>query len=286
MSLFSELKRRNVFRIAIAYLAAAWLVTEVAGTVLPAFGYGDAELRVIIILLAVALIPVLVLSWVFEVTPEGLRREVEVEREASITRYTGKKIDRMIVALLALALGYFAFDKFILDPARDIRIAESAREEGRVEAITETADRSIAVLPFENRSMREEDVYFTDGIHDEILTRLAGIGTLSVTSRTSVMRYRDTTLPIPEIAQELGVATILEGGVQRAGDQVRINVQLIDARSDKHLWAETYTRELNTDSLFAIQSELTARIADALQAHLTPTEQARLFARPTTSLEA
>ena len=131
MSLFSELKRRNVIRVAMAYVVAAWLIIQVVETILPAFGYGDIAIRYLVIVLAIALIPTLVLSWAFEITPKGLKREVDVVREHSITRYTGKKLDRIIMVLLALALGYFAFDKFVLDPVEDVKIAESARQEGR-----------------------------------------------------------------------------------------------------------------------------------------------------------
>jgi TolB-like protein/Tfp pilus assembly protein PilF len=166
-------------------------------------------------------------------------------------------------------------------------IAQSARQEGLTAALNESfGEKSIAVLPFENRSNREEDQFFTDGIHDDLLTTIAKIGSMTVISRTSVMEYRDTLKKIPQIAKELGVANILEGGIQRSGNHVRINVQLIDAATDKHLWAETYNRELTTENLFAVQSEITRIIADALQAELSTDEQRRLNARPTDNLLA
>jgi TolB-like protein len=146
--------------------------------------------------------------------------------------------------------------------------------------------KSIAVLPFANRSSREEDAYFADGIHDDLLTSLAKVGALKVISRTSVMRYRESNLSIPEIAAELGVSTILEGGIQRSGEQVRINVQLIEAESDEHLWAENYDRALSAENLFAIQSEISIEIVSALKATLTDEETQRLSERPTDSLEA
>ncbi len=172
-------------------------------------------------------------------------------------------------------------------PVEDEQLAQSARQEGHAAARTESHDdNSIAVLPFDNRSSREEDQFFTDGIHDDLLATIAKIGSIKVISRTSVMEYRDTIKKIPQIAQELGVANILEGGIQRSGNQVRINVQLIDAATDEHLWAEIYDRELTAANLFAVQSEITKKIADALQAELSTDEQLRIDARPTDNLQA
>jgi len=287
MSLFNELKRRNVFRIGAAYVVGAWLLIQVTETIFPLFGFGDTPARLVVIVLAIGFIPSLILSWVFEVTPEGLKKDADVDSEKSITQTTGRKLDRIILVVLALALGYFAFDKFVLDPVEDEQIAQSARLEGLTAALTESdGDQSIAVLPFENRSNREEDQFFTDGIHDDLLTTIAKIGSMKVISRTSVMEYRDTIKKIPQIAQELGVANILEGGIQRSGNHVRINVQLIDAVNDEHLWAEIYDRELTAENLFAVQSEITRIIADALQAELSTDEQRRVNARPTDNLQA
>ncbi len=287
MSLFNELKRRNVFRVGAAYIVAAWLVIQVVETLFPVYGLSDAAIRIVVAILGVGFIPVLILSWVFEFTPEGLKKDADVDSEKSITQTTGRKLDRIILVVLALALGYFAFDKFVLDPVEDEQIAQSARQEGLTAALTKSyGDRSIAVLPFENRSNREEDQFFTDGIHDDLLTTIAKIGSMKVISRTSVMEYKDTIKKIPQIAKELGVAHILEGGIQRSGNQVRINVQLIDAATDKHLWAEIYDRELTAENLFAVQSEITRIIADALQAELSTDEQRRIDARPTDNLQA
>jgi TolB-like protein/Tfp pilus assembly protein PilF len=287
LSLFNELKRRNVFRIGAAYVVGAWLLIQVAETIFPLFGFGDTPARLIVIVLAIGFIPSLILSWVFEITPEGLKKDADVGSEKSLTQSTGRKLDRIILVVVALALGYFAFDKFVLDPVEDEQIAQSARQEGLTAALTESlGDRSIAVLPFENRSNREEDRFFTDGIHDDLLTTIAKIGSMTVISRTSVMEYKDTIKKIPQIAQELGVANILEGGIQRSGNHVRINVQLIDATTDKNLWAETYNRELTAENLFAVQSEITRIIADALQAELSTDEQRRINAMPTDNLRA
>jgi len=287
LSLFNELKRRNVFRIAAAYVVASWLLIQVAETIFPLFGFGDTPARLVVIILSIGFIPSLIFSWVFEITPEGLKKDVDIDHEEAINQTTGKKLDRVILVVLALALGYFAFDKFVLDPARDQSKIETARQEGRTAALTEAyGDKSIAVLPFDNRSNREEDQFFTDGIHDDLLTTIAKIGSIKVISRTSVMEYKDTVKKIPQIAQELGVANILEGGIQRSGNKVRINVQLIEAATDGFLWAEIYNRELTAENLFAVQSEITKMIADALQAKLSTDEQLRIDARPTDNLQA
>jgi len=221
MSLFSELKRRNVFRVGIAYIVVAWLVIQVAETIFPLFGFGDGPTRLVVIMLAIGFIPVLIFSWAFELTPQGLMRESEIDPDRSITAHTGKKLDRVIIVVLVVALGYFAFDKFVLDPQRDVEITESATRAGAEQAREEArlgmfSDKSVAVLPFVNRSERKDDEYFTDGMHDELLTRLSRIASMKVISRTSVMHYRNTEKTTPEIARELSVATILEGGVQRS----------------------------------------------------------------------
>jgi TolB-like protein/tetratricopeptide (TPR) repeat protein len=291
LSFIIELKRRNVLRVAAAYVVTAWLVIQVVETILPAFGYGDDAVRVVTIVFGIGLIPALVFAWAFELTPEGLKKEKDVVRSQSITPSTGKKLDRMIMMVLALALGYFAFDKFVLNPQRAVDIAKTAAEAGeqraREEARLDTfSEKSVAVLPFANRSEKKEDEYFTDGMHDEILTRLSRIASLKVISRTSVMNYRGTDKSIPEIARELSVATILEGGVQRSGNHVRINVQLIDAHTDEHVWADIYDRELTAENLFAVQSDISTSITQALKAKLTPNESLALKKPPTDNLQA
>jgi TolB-like protein/Tfp pilus assembly protein PilF len=291
MSIYQELRRRNVFRVAAAYAVTAWLLVQVAETMFPLFGFGDAPARIVVIVLAIGFVPAIIISWVFEITPEGLRRDVDIERDHVVAPHAGRILDRVTIAVLIIAVSYFAFDKFVLDPQRDRDItetaaragAEQAREEARLDMFS---DKSIAVLPFANRSEQKEDGYFTDGMHDELLTRLSRISALKVISRTSVMRYRETDKSVPEIGKELSVATVLEGGVQRAGSQVRINVQLIDARTDEHLWAEIYDRELTAENLFAIQSEISTEIAEALEATLSPEERMRVYDLPTASLDA
>ncbi|MBT8065020.1 MAG: tetratricopeptide repeat protein [Gammaproteobacteria bacterium] len=297
MSFLEELKRRNVFRVGAAYAVAAWVALQLLDVVgeileLPAWG-GKLILAVIVIGFFVAV----VVAWAYELTPEGVKREKDVDRSQSISNQTGRRLNAVIIGLMAVAIAYLLFDKFYLAP----RLASTGSDEDQVQAAPSAApvppgtgetepavisSQSIAVLPFDNRSRREEDEFFVEGIHDDLLTTLARIGSLKVISRTSVNKYRDTDKSLPEIAGELGVATVMEGAVQRSGNTVRINVQLIDAQTDEHLWAEIFDRELTADNLFAIQSEISSEIARALEATLSPEEQARINERPTDNLAA
>lgn len=275
MILFDELKRRNVIRMAGLYLVGAWLLVQVAGTVLPMFGAPDWLPRSIVILLAIGFLPALIFSWVFELTSQGLKRDEDVEPEESIAPQTARRMNRMIIAVLVLALGYFAVDKFVLAPRRAAPPNES---------LSGASAKSIAVLPFENLSEDKANAYFAEGIQDEILTRLAKIADLKVISRTSTQHFKSSPDNLPQIARQLGVAHILEGSVQKASDQVRVNVQLINALSDAHLWADTFDRKL-TD-IFAVESEIAKTIADTLQAKLTGSEERAIAARPTENSEA
>ena len=235
-----------------------------------------------IILLALGFIPAVIFSWVFELTPQGLKREEDVAPEQSITPQTGRRMDRMIIVVLVLALGYFAFDKFVLTPRREAALVASAVPNESKSVINA---KSIAVLPFENRSEDKANAYFTDGVQDEILTDLAKIADLKVISRTSVLQYKSgVARNLREIAQQLGVANVVEGSVQRSGNRVRVNAQLVDARNDAHLWAQTYDRDLA--DVFAIQSEIAKAIADQLQAKLSPNEKKAIEQPPTTDLAA
>jgi len=218
---FVELKRRNVIRMAGLYLVGAWLVVQVAGTVLPMFGAPEWLPRTIVVLLAIGFVPAVISSWVFELTPEGLKREEDVSPERSITPQTGRRMDRMIIVALVLALGYFAFDKFVLTPRREAALVSSASPNESKSVINE---KSIAVLPFENRSRDPDNAYFADGIQDEILTRLAKIADLKVISRTSTQHYKSAPENLSEIARQLGVAHIVDASVQKGGDSGRVNV--------------------------------------------------------------
>jgi TolB-like protein len=271
MSLFAELKRRNVFRVGAAYVVAAWLLIQVAETIFPLFGYGDTPARIVVVVLAIGLVPTMIFAWAFELTPEGLKRESEVDRSQSITPHTAKKLDRIIMVSLALALGYFAFDKFVLDPQRDsaseaqkVTEVEQARQAGRTEALVESyGDKSIAVLPFVNMSDDAGNEYFSDGISEELLSLLAKLPELRVISRSSAFSFKGKDIAIPEIARQLNVAHILEGSVRKSGNTLRITAQLIEARSDTHLWSETWDRPL--DDIFAIQDEIAATVVEQLK---------------------
>ena len=285
MGFIAELKRRNVIRMAGLYLVAAWLITQVAGTVLPMFDAPAWLPRSVVIILAIGFLPALVFAWIFELTPDGLKRDSDLDASQSTSPQVATRMNRLIIAILVLALVYFAIDKFIIsrsvNETREASVAAALKS-----ANSKRESPSIAVLPFDNRSALPEDVFFVDGMHDDILTQLSKISGLKVISRTSVESFRDTKLSMREIAQRLGVKTILEGAVQRGGNRVRINMQLIDAATDGHLWAETYDRELNAENIFAIQSEVTAAITGSLQARLTEGEKADLSAIPTKSMAA
>ncbi len=276
MSFFSELKRRNVLRVGAAYIVTGWLVVQVVETLFPIYGLSDGAIRLVVNVLVVCLIPMLVLAWVFEWTPEGLKRDAEVELEpgASSSLAAAKRLDRIILVVLALALGYFAFDKFVLELQREAVEAEQqqaevqrAREEGRREALVESyGDASIAVLAFQNLSSDEEQEYFADGIAEEILNQLAAIPELRVISRSSAFTYRDREVPIPQIVRELNVAHVLEGSVRKAGDRIRVTAQLIEGGTDTHLWSQTWDRTL--DDVFAIQDEIAADVVRELKVTL------------------
>jgi TolB-like protein/Flp pilus assembly protein TadD len=287
-SFFAELKRRNVIRMAGLYLVGAWLLTQVAGTVLPMFGAPDWLPRSIVILLAIGFLPAVIFSWVFELTPQGLKRDEDVAPEQSIAPQTARRMDRMIIVVLVLALAYFGFDKFVLAPRREAALvgatAQSHTASTPNESKSPTSAKSIAVLPFENLSEDKANAYFASGIQEEILTRLAKIADLKVISRTSTQQYQSKPGNLSEIAKQLGVANILEGSVQKAADQVRVNVQLIQAASDSHLWADTYDRKLV--DIFGVESEVAKAIAEALQARLTGGEQRALAVKPTNNSEA
>jgi len=264
LSLFGELKRRNVYRAGAAYVVTAWLVIQVVETIFPAFGFSDAAVRTVIIVLSIGFIPAVISAWAFELTPDGLKRESEVDRTSSAVRKMDKRLDRLIMVALALALGYFALDKFVMDPIRDEAKIAGARQEGRSEALVESyGEQSIAVLAFEDMSPGNDQEYLSDGIAEELLNLLAEIPELRVVSRSSAFSFKGMNLEIPEIAKRLNVAHILEGSVRKDGNKVRITTQLIEAHSDTHLWSENYDRTL--DDIFAIQDEIAASVVEQLK---------------------
>ncbi|MGB5256996.1 MAG: hypothetical protein WBN44_07050, partial [Woeseiaceae bacterium] len=268
MQIFVELRRRNVFRVAAAYLVSAWLIIQVVETIFPPFGFGDAAIRAVVITLGIGLLPVLIISWIFELTPDGLKLDKDVDRTQSVARHTGRLLDRAIVAVLILALGYFAVDKFLLDPARDAKQLESARQEARSEAIiAQVGDRSIAVLPFADMSPEKDQSYFSEGVAEELLNLLATIPEMRVTSRSSAFSFKDRGLSVPEIAERLRVSYVLDGSVRKAGDQLRISTQLIDARSDTQLWSKNFDRTLQ--NIFQIQDEIAEDVVNQVKGTLS-----------------
>jgi len=282
LSFINELKRRNVLRVGTAYVVAAWLVIQVVETLFPVYGLSDASIRIVITILAIGLIPTLVIAWAFELTPEGLKKESEVDRSQSIAAHTGRKLDRMIMVVLALALGYFAVDKFVLSESREATLVEEARQEGRTEALViSDADQSIAVLPFVNMSDDPANEYFSEGLSEEILNLLAKIPGLKVIGRTSSFAFRGSNNDLRSIGQTLGVKTLLEGSVRKSGERVRVTTQLINAADGSRIWSDTYDRTM-TD-IFEVQDNVASAIIDALQIHVgtTPTR-----GRPTGNPEA
>ena len=267
MNLISELGRRNVLRVAMAYIVAAWLIIQVVETLFPIFGFPDQAIRTVVIVLGIGFVPAVVGAWIFEFTPHGLKLDKDVDRSHVASRNTKRRLDQTIIVILVFAMSYFALDKFVFAPGRAIVREAEVAEQARTEAVVGFyGDRSIAVLPFENMSADPEQEYFADGIAEDVLTLLAGIRELRVISRSSAFAFKGQGLEIPEIASRLDVAHILEGSVRKSCNRVRVTAQLIEARTDTHLWAQTYDRDL--EDVFAIQDEIAADVARNLQIKL------------------
>src|SRR5438067_10220265 len=261
---FAELKRRNVVRAAGLYLVGAWLITQVAGTVLPMFGAPDWLPRTVVILLAMGFLPTLIFSWIFEMTPEGLKRDEDVPIEQSTAPQTARRMNRMIIAVLVLALGYFVFDKFVLTPRREAALV-AARPSSSSNAATN--EKSVAVLAFANLSDDKGSEYFSDGVSEELLTVLQKIPGLHVAARTSAFSFKGKNATAQEIGEKLGVAHLVEGSVRKAGDVVRIAARLTQANTGEEQWSENYTRNLK--DVFAVQTEIAQTIVEQLRGQLT-----------------
>ena len=285
---FAELKRRNVYKVAVAYAIVAWLLIQVATQVFPFFEIPNWAVRLVVLLVILGFPIALFLAWAFEITPEGIKRAEDVSPQESITKRTGRKLIWTTVVLAVIAAGLLAFQLLrpkSTDASR--QNAGAARTEAATGSTASTSipEKSIAVLPFENLSDDKQNSFFTDGVQDEILTDLARVADLKVISRTSVMQYKSgAQRNLREIGQQLGVAHLLEGSVQRAGGKVRVNAQLIDARTDGHQWAQSFDRDIA--DVFAIQSEIAKAIADQLQAKLSPSEKIAMEQRPTSDVAA
>jgi TolB-like protein/Tfp pilus assembly protein PilF len=263
---FAELKRRNVYKVAIAYGVVAWLLMQVASQIFPFFEIPNWGVRLVVLLLVIGFPVAIILAWAFELTPEGLKR-TEVADELPRKSEQNRAWIYVVIIAGVVAAGLFFFGRY------------TSSKQG-----AEMSEKSIAVLPFENRSEDKTNAYFAEGVHDEILTRLSKIADLKVTSRTSTQHYKSAPKNLAEIAKQLGVAHVLEGSVQKSGDEVRVNVQLIKAANDSQVWAETFDRKL-TD-IFSVESDVAKAIADQLRAHITRLEEQVIAAKPTKNIEA
>ena len=254
-NLFQELKRRNVFRVAIAYVAITWLIIQVADIVFENFGTPEWVMKTLMFLLAIGFPLAILFAWAYEMTPEGIRREKDVDRSQSITHETGQKLNRTIIVVLLVAVGFLLVDKFMMRHSTDAPADVST-----------TAEKSVAVLPFVAMSRGEDDEFFADGLTEEILNSLTRVPELLVTARTSAFHFKGQDIPVPEIATQLGVAHVVEGSVRRSGDRLRVTAQLIRAADGFHLWSENYDRE--TQDTFGVQTDIAEKIATALGVYL------------------
>jgi TolB-like protein/rhodanese-related sulfurtransferase len=289
MSFIDQLKRRNVFRVGIAYLIVAWLIAQVTELALDSFATPDWVMKTVLFLLVIGFPLALFLAWAFELTPDGVKLEKDVVRSESITRLTGRKFDFAIIGLLLLAIAFLIVDNYVLDDATD-RLAETAAEQRLEPASLEKMafplpDKpSIVVLPFDNMSGDEEQEYFVDGITEDLTTDLSKLGGLFVIARNSAFTYKGKAVSARQVAEELGVQYIVEGSVRRVGDRIRINAQFIDALSGHHVWAERYDGSL-TD-VFALQDSVVEQIVSALAINLPGTELAMTLIGGTDNPEA
>ena len=273
MGIISELKRRNVFKVAVAYLVAAWLIVQLAEILIPMLLLPEWVGRFIFLLLVVLFIPTLIAAWALELTPEGIKLEKDVDRSQSITPQTGQKLNGLIIGVLALAVVLLLVDKVWLSGSRDESV-ETAAE----------VDKSVAVLPFADLSQNQDQEWFADGLAEEILNALARTPDLLISARTSTFAYKGTDKDIPTIARELGVAHVLEGSVRRAGERIRVTAQLIRAADGFHLWSQNYDRDA-TD-VIEIQEDLAIQIANALETTMDPATLRDMLHVGTSSVEA
>ncbi len=277
-SLFAELRRRNVFKAGAAYLALGWVVVQITATLVPVLNLASSLVQIVTWIGLIGFPFVIMFSWIYELTPEGLKRESEVDRSASITHVTGRRMDYLIVGLLVLAIGFTAFDRYgprrsgtatsieMAVPAVSTGAAASPAAPTALQPSPAVSDNSIAVLPFVNMSSDKEQDFFSDGITEELLNLLAKIPQLQVTARTSSFSFKGKEIGIREIAKTLSVTHVLEGSVRKSGNQVRITAQLINAVNDKHLWSETYDRKL--DDIFKVQDEIAGKVVEELKVTL------------------
>ncbi|MEO2178154.1 MAG: adenylyl cyclase, partial [bacterium] len=286
MSFFEELKRRNVFRVGIAYGVAAWVILQVADLVLENINAPDWVIQTMMLMVGLGFIAALVIAWAYEMTPEGIKREADVDRSQSIVTDTGKKLDRIVIGFLIFAIAVLLYRQSSDQPTVQSAPTETTVvETDSADTATPVSDKkSIAVLPFVNMSSDPEQEYFSDGLAEELLNRLVKNDQLHVAARTSSFQFKGQNLDIADIGRQLKVANILEGSVRKAGNRLRITAQLIQVDNGYHLWSETYEREL--DDIFAIQDDISLAISQALEAELGATGNQASSNQSTTNLEA
>jgi TolB-like protein/Tfp pilus assembly protein PilF len=273
---FAELKRRNVYKVAVAYGVVGWLIVQVATSVLPTFHAPDWVAQTLIVIVLLGFPVALVIAWAFEMTPEGMKRTETISPDEPLPQWSKRKFAAVFITLALIAAGLLGWQ--LLRTKTQSSVGETIAASPRI------PEKSIAVLPFDNLSDDKSNAYFTEGVQEEILTRLSKIADLKVIARASTQKFKSAPEDLHDIARQLGVMNVLEGSVQRVGDQVRVNVQLINATNDTHLWAETYDRKLI--DIFSVESEIAETIAKALQAQLTGSEKTSIAKAPTTNPEA
>lgn len=293
MSFWGELRRRNVVKVGVAYAVVAWLVLQIVDVVFPSLSLPEWTQTLVVVLIVLGFPFAVIFAWAYELTPEGLKKSRDVPRSESNTRVAGQRLNYAITGLLAVGLGFVVIDQYVLEdttvgaPAKPSAtlmpdVPRPAPAEDPVER--DVLPNSVAVLPLQNLSPDPDNAYFAAGMHEEILNQLAKLKNLNVISRTSVLRYAENRPPIPEIATELKVTSVMEGSVRYANDRVLVTVQLIDPETDSHLWSESYPGDLS--DVFAIQADIAMNVANALQAEFSAEEQQRIERRPTASTSA
>ena len=289
MSFWAELRRRNVFRVGGVYLATAWLFSQVGGVVAQTFDAPPWPMRMLLVLLALGFPVALVLAWLFELTPQGVRLTRDVASDASLRPQTGRRLDYVLIGAITLLVVVLVADHWLF-PARESPPAAAATTNGSppparaAEPARAVLPNSVAVLPLENLSPDPNNAFVAAGLHEEILNQLSKLRNLNVIARTSVLRYAENRPPIVEIARALNVKSIMEGSIRYAGNRIRVTMQLIDANTDANLWSETYERKF--DDIFAIESDIAMSVANALAVEFSHAEQAAIEAPPTSSAEA
>src|SRR5881392_3902940 len=283
-NLFAELKRRNVYKVAVAYAVAGWALAQGIAQVFPVFDIPNWVVRLIVLLIIIGLPIALALAWMFELTPQGIKRTETADAMLESARQKKRTWIYVVVVGGLFSIGLFFLGRYIASRNATPHPASEQLRRGEQSEAATIPQKSIAVLPFDNLSRDPDNAYFTEGVQDEILTRLAKVADLKVIARSSTQKFKSTPENLPDIAKQLGVLNVLEGSVQKVNDQVRVNVQLINALTNAHLWAEIYDRKL-TD-IFAVESDIAKTIADTLQAKLTGSEKQMMAAQPTTDTTA